>query len=320
MFENILKEQYPFAVRFFESALSVGSNKLANAFLLTGSDSTAQYMLALNVAKNLNCQTPEKAEFCDCTSCLWLTQNRHPAVITISPVDYIHMKKGTSKTVISVEQARFLKNELQISSQYHRVIIFTDAKEGPDWAKEAETAYKNLKIPFPQNEFDEGERIWVPYPLQYDVFNDNTSNTLLKTIEEPGDKITFFFLTRDKQDIISTIASRCQCINVSSTSLKSINTDALSDFLKNWPPKNIKEAVCMAEFLAEKSQKEDYKPQELIAIIQEYFKELMRLNADNKNLVLKLTKSIKQAETAKQQIEDYVNLNSALETMFLSMI
>jgi DNA polymerase III delta prime subunit len=321
MFESVLKEKYMFATRFFESALSGDSKKLAHAFLLTGSDAAAQYMLALSLAKVLNCQNPDKAEFCGCTNCMWLAQNRHPAVITISPVDFIHPNsKGEAKTVITVDQTRFLRNELMISSQYHRVIIFTGAKEGEEYAREAERIYQNFKIPYPKNSFDDSERIWIPTPLNQQIFSDEAPNTLLKTIEEPGDNITFFFLARDRDDVMDTIVSRCQHICVNSNEIKSVKTDALSEFLQGWPPKNELEAVHMAEFIAEKSQKEDYKPQELLEILQEHFKNLINLNINDKNIVLKLTQAVKKSEIAKQQIQSYVNLNSALETMFLSMI
>ncbi|MFA6988655.1 MAG: hypothetical protein WC197_01175 [Candidatus Gastranaerophilaceae bacterium] len=321
MFETVLKEKYPFATRFFEAALSKDSKKLAHAFFLTGSDATAQYMLALNVAKILNCQNPDKAEFCDCTSCMWLAQNRHPAVITVSPVDFIHPNsKGEAKTVITVDQTRFLRKELMISSQYHRVIIFTGAKEGEDYSREAQRVYQNFKIPYPKNSFDDSERIWIPSPLNQQIFSDEAPNTLLKTIEEPGDNITFFFLTRDKEDVMDTIFSRCQHISVNSNEIKNVKTDVLNEFLHGWPPENERDAVHMAEFIVEKSQKEDYKPQELLEIMQEHLKNLINVNIKDKNMVLKLTKAIKQAELAKQQIESYVNLNSVLEIMFLSMI
>ena len=44
--------------------------------------------------------------------------------------------------------------------------------------------------------------------------NKEASNTILKFLEEPSDNVIGFFLTKDKNNIISTIQSRCQIIEV----------------------------------------------------------------------------------------------------------
>ena len=44
-------------------------------------------------------------------------------------------------------------------------------------------------------------------------FNSSSANTLLKFLEEPEDNILGFFITNNKENVISTIRSRCQIIN-----------------------------------------------------------------------------------------------------------
>ena len=45
-----------------------------------------------------------------------------------------------------------------------------------------------------------------------DRFNASSANTLLKFLEEPEDNILGFFITTNKENVISTIRSRCQVI------------------------------------------------------------------------------------------------------------
>ena len=87
MFKQYLKEEFPFATNFFESALKHGSDKFFHSFLLTGSNPVAQYDLDLEIARYLNCQNKENFETCECLNCKWIKENKQPAVITISPID-----------------------------------------------------------------------------------------------------------------------------------------------------------------------------------------------------------------------------------------
>jgi DNA polymerase III delta prime subunit len=124
-------------------------------------------------------------------------------VLTISKVDN-KPPDDDSSTVISVAQARMIKNNLLVTSDYHRVLIFCDKdKEG------------NI------------------CGLNETNFHAETANALLKTFEEPPSNTTFFFLTKDKSDMISTIISRAQSFFVPST--KDENRDfALVKDLMDW--------------------------------------------------------------------------------------
>jgi len=53
-----------------------------------------------------------------------------------------------------------------------------------------------------------------------DKMNEEASNMLLKTIEEPGDGTVFILLTEDIRKLLPTIVSRCQVIGVSGVNKK----------------------------------------------------------------------------------------------------
>jgi DNA polymerase III delta prime subunit len=133
----------------------------------------------------LNC-SKDKADDCECLNCKWINEGSHPAVMTISRVDN-KPEDDSSKTVISVKQSQMIKEILMNTSEFHRVFIFCDRDN------EGNIAGLN--------------------PLN---FQDETANSLLKIIEEPQPGVTFIFLTRYIDDVLSTIISRSQCFFVPS--------------------------------------------------------------------------------------------------------
>lgn len=324
MFNNNLKNKFSFTTSFFEAATNKTVNRMSHAFMLTGSDPVAQYQIAMNVAKILNCENYPDVHNCNCINCSWIKQNRHPAVITISPIDYTMAKEGKSKTVISIEQARYLKNSLATSSNYHRVIIFMDAVEGSEYKSkynELNEDYLDDIISPPQIDVSsEEERIWIPQPLTYKVFNAAAANSLLKTIEEPGNNTTFFFLTKDKEDMISTIVSRCQVIPATPKEIKRYSTDILAEFLNTFPPKTELDAILASEKFIEISKNENISVEILLNSFQEHIRQIIILNAGSKQTILHLTKLIKKIEQTKKEIINYVNINAALESLFFSMV
>lgn len=180
-----LSDKYPFLTDYFTKALSCTDRALPQSLLFYGNDLNAQYSLATEIARLLNC-TGDKSDDCDCLNCRWINESSHPAIMTISRLDN-KPEDDKSKTVISAKQSEMIKEILMNSSDFHRVFIFCDRD-------------------------DEGNVSGLN-PLN---FQDVTANSLLKIIEEPQPGVTFIFLTRYIDDILSTIVSRSQCFFVPS--------------------------------------------------------------------------------------------------------
>src|SRR5574344_1380370 len=118
---QFFKENYTFLTNYFETAIT--SNNLSNAIIFCGNDVFAQYYFAMALAKAANCEFDAK-ENCECLNCKWIKDNKHPEVITVSKVDN---KNDDSKTVISLSQIDFVKDNLVSKTQNQRFIIFCDA-------------------------------------------------------------------------------------------------------------------------------------------------------------------------------------------------
>ncbi len=181
-FSPHISQKQPLAVSLISSALDSG--KLANAYLLTGSNHSDKIELALELACILNCLNtasgasehsgafcflrhgPESANYCQ--NCRLISQERHPqAYLQLLPLD-----PNNPNSKIPVEKARELAFELSKTSPFFRVVWLANAAQ--------------------------------------DVFHRPAANSLLKTIEEPKNRCIFLLAARSKELVLPTITSRSQ--------------------------------------------------------------------------------------------------------------
>lgn len=246
----LLSDKYPFISNYFEKAIE--NNRLAQSLLFYGSDFDVQYSLALEIARILNC-TGDKKDNCQCLNCKWIREGTHPAVKTISRIDN-KPDDDTSKTVISVKQSEMIRNSLLTSSDFVRVFIFCDK--------------------------DEEGNICGLNRLN---FQEPTANSLLKSIEEPLGKVCFIFLTRDKEDLISTIISRSQCFFMPSKKREDYNfTGILPVFKEYWLLKR-GDAFTLSENLKLLSEK--LPVTEMLTQMQHYILKLLKENPKSRFLI-----------------------------------
>ena len=123
MFQPLLKEKFEYFTNYFETALNNQKRSFAQSIVLYGQDPIAQYYIALDIARQLNCQKNANPN-CDCLNCNWIKNNQHPAILTISKNDN-KPSDDTSSKVISIKQTLMINNSLINSSEYYRVFIFS---------------------------------------------------------------------------------------------------------------------------------------------------------------------------------------------------
>lgn len=293
MFEQELKEKYQFLTDYFEQGLKntyseESKRKLAHSILLYGQDIEAQYSLATEIARLLNCKEFQN-DGCKCLNCNWVRERQHPAVMTISKLDN-KPSDDDSKTVISIAQARMVKNLLLNTSDYHRVFIFCDAKM-------------------------ENEK-WIPLGLNEQNFPEEAANSLLKSIEEPPENTTFFFLTRDKTDLIQTIISRSQSFFVPSYKIEDKDFTSVGKILQDYPAIERKDFLDLSQELL--SVAKELGEEKILEEVQNYLNSLLQANLGNTVTNNKIISDIKHVETAKQMLNRHINAQTAFENMFLN--
>lgn len=260
----LLSDKYPFLTNYFTQALSAENRALPQSILFYGSDFDAQYTLANEIARLLNCKN-DKSDDCECLNCKWIRENSHPAVLTISRIDN-KPDDDESKTVISIKQSQMIKESLMSASEFHRVYIFCDRD-------------------------DEGNISG----LNQLNFQAETANSLLKIIEEPQPGVTFIFLTRYIDDVLSTIISRSQCFFVPSK--KSVNYDfsAIEGVFTDYLSFKRKDVFDISQKLQDMSK--DTPIQTILDGIQNYMLQLLKSNPRETELI----KHIEFVEEAKKQ-------------------
>ena len=284
---TILEEKYPFLMKYFKSGVENPTKNIAHCILFYGTDLDAQYSLALEIARLLNC-TGDKSGSCNCLNCNWIRQNQHPAVLTISKVDN-KPSNDESKTVISIEQARMIKNDLLVTSEYHRVLIFCDKdKDG------------NI------------------LGLNENNFQEPTANALLKTFEEPPSNTTFFFLTKDKTDMLSTVISRAQCFFVPSTKEENRDFSLVKSTMDGYLTLERNSVLDLYEKMYELTKTTE--PAEVLNQIQNYMGAILKHSLDNPMLKIKLIADINAVEHAKEELRLNMNIQTILETLAFALV
>ena len=221
-------------------------------------------------------------------NCKWIRENNHPAVLTISKVDN-KPSDDTSKTVISIDQARMIKNDLLITSDYHRVLIFCDRD-------------KNGNI----------------CGLNQQTFQADAANALLKTFEEPPSNTTFFFLTKDKSDMITTVVSRAQSFYVPSMKDEDCDFSDVKDVMDGYLELERNEVLEFNDKVLELARMID--PEQIFTQMQNYIKALLLSNIDNSSIKVKLISDIKALETAKKESRLNMNIQTVVETLGFKLI
>ena len=274
-------------MKYFNNGINSTGKNIAHCILFYGSDIQAQYDLALEIARMLNCSGTHTPD-CQCLNCRWIRENNHPAVLTISKVDN-KPSDDNSKTVISIEQARMIKNDLLVTSDYHRVLIFCDKD------KEGNVAGLNQLN-----------------------FQADSANALLKTFEEPPSNTTFFFLTKDKSDMITTVVSRAQCFYVPSMLEEDRNYSLVKDAMEGYLELERNEVLDFNDKILDLAKMVD--PQEVFTQMQNYIESLLRANIDNLALKVKLISDLKAIEKAKDENRLNINIQTIVETLSFKMI
>ena len=282
-----INEKYPFLMKYFNNGINSTGKNIAHCILFYGSDIQAQYDLALEIARMLNC-TGDHTPDCQCLNCKWIRENNHPAVLTISKVDN-KPTDDNSKTVISIDQARMIKNDLLVTSDYHRVLIFCDKD------KEGNVAGLNQLN-----------------------FQADAANALLKTFEEPPSNTTFFFLTKDKSDMITTVVSRAQCFYVPSMQDEDRDFSFVKDAMDGYLELERNEVLDFNDKILDLAKM--IEPQIVFTQMQNYIEFLLKANIDNLSLKVKLIADLKAIEKAKQENRLNINIQTIVETLSFKLI
>lgn len=184
---------------------SIKSNTISHAYLILGPEHIGKTTLALDIAMAVNCKA-KTAPCCDCTSCKKILKHMHPDVFEIG-LDSINALEVKQKKEIGIDEIKKIQQ------------------------------YVNLP----------------PYEGKYKIFIINgadllsheASNSLLKTLEEPSPNVIIFLLAADEMNLLPTIVSRCQKIQLQPLSIKETQNVLIDRYGANI--ESAKLAACLSE-------------------------------------------------------------------------
>lgn len=182
---------------------------IPHAQLFNGTEGVGKLPLALAYAQYLNCENPQETDSCGvCPSCSKYKNLAHPDLHFVYPI----VKKTSKKKEVCddyISQWRDIFRENTYFS-YNQWLLAIDAEnsQGVIYAKESEEIIRKLSLKIYEGRY-KIIIIWLPEKM-----HESCANKLLKIIEEPTPHTIFLLVSDAPDNIIGTIQSRCQRINI----------------------------------------------------------------------------------------------------------
>lgn len=186
----------------------VKSNRLSHALLFHGKEGVGKKALALAFAQYLVCENKQENDSCGaCPACRKAQKLVHPDIHFVFPVVKDGTKNPISDTFISEWRTKLLHSPY-FSYQDWNNAIGDGKKVSSIYVNESTEIIKKLNYkPF---EADiKVMMIWLPEKM-----NVQTTNKLLKTLEEPSGHTVLILLAENLDFMLSTILSRVQQIKI----------------------------------------------------------------------------------------------------------
>lgn len=202
----------------------VKDSRVPHALLLTGPKGSGKLALALGLAQLLLCKNITEGQACgECPSCNKTNKLIHPDLhFTYPVIGGIAGKKR--EDIISNSYAKQWRSFVE-QYPFGDLIKWGEVLDAGDKpfninVKDCNQVMTNLSL----QSFEGGYKVQIIWNAEY---LGKDSNRLLKLIEEPTDKTIIILITDNQEDLLNTILSRCQIVQVAPFTDQSV-----SDYLK----------------------------------------------------------------------------------------
>jgi DNA polymerase III subunit delta' len=186
---------------------SLRANRLAHAYLFYGAEGIGKDALALEFARAINCSSGASDACGSCPSCKKFETLQHPDVKLVFPLP---VGKGEKQgddpfAVLTEDQILTVREQVRIKAEdpYHKIEI---AKA--NFIKI--NSIRGIKRESSMSRSEGGKKIFILFNAE--LMNNEASNSLLKTLEEPLPDTVILLTTSAKESLLPTILSRCQTV------------------------------------------------------------------------------------------------------------
>lgn len=213
------------------------SGRLGHATLFSGKEGYGGLPLSIALSRYIMCSDRHDNDACgECLSCKKFDHLVHPDLHFIFPVVNKKGKDPVSDSYINEWRSFITSNPYSTAVDWIRSIA-TENSKPTIYKDESDSINRKLSM----KSFEGDNKIiimWLPEKM-----NDVTSNKILKILEEPPLNTYFFLVSAQPEQILQTIISRTQVIN-----LPPINNDSSAEYISNKYQIDIKKAVDLALF------------------------------------------------------------------------
>lgn len=187
---------------------TVQEQRIPHAQLFRGPEGVGKLALAIAYAQYISCENRSETDSCGtCPSCLKYNKLAHPDLHFVFPI----IKPGSKNAVCDDFLQPF--RSILLEQKYFSVndwfaLISDDAKQGMIYSNESEEIIRKLSLKTYESDF-KVMIIWLPEKM-----HESCANKLLKILEEPPEKTVFLLVSNEPDQIITTILSRTQHVNI----------------------------------------------------------------------------------------------------------
>ncbi len=191
--------------KVIRAALHAG--RIPHAYLFYGPEGVGKDAMAIELAKVVNCQGGDDVSCGECDSCLKFNSLQHPnlKLVFALPIGKGEKAGDPPLSKISTEDLESVREQIRLKAvnRYHKIGV-------PRAITIKVNSIRQLKRESSLTAYGKGKKVIIV--LDAENMNDESSNALLKTLEEPT-KDTLLVLTTSQRDrLLPTIVSRCQGI------------------------------------------------------------------------------------------------------------
>jgi len=192
-----------------------GSGRVAHALLFFGPDGGAQLPTAIAFARYLFCENRGPHDSCGaCPSCLKINKLAHPDLHWVFPVALSKDVRKSDDVLGEFREAFLEFPYLGLNDWFNS--LDAENKQPVIGKDEANEIIRKLNYTSYEGR-GKIMIIWMPEKM-----NNEASNKLLKILEEPPDETFFFLVSSAIEQLIPTILSRVQMIQVHNANISEV--------------------------------------------------------------------------------------------------
>lgn len=197
----------------------IGSGRVAHAYLISGPEGSGQDAIAIEFARALLCEKGGTAACEECRSCATSRALQHPNLKVIMALPVGRNEKYGDPPLARLSEADLtaVREQLRLKSDnpYHRIVV-------PRGNTIKINSIREIRREASLTGFEEGRKIFLIFDAER--MSDESSNALLKTLEEPPGETTLLLTTDSPDLLLPTIVSRCQPLRLAPPSVEEIRS------------------------------------------------------------------------------------------------